>query len=145
MAKPGRDPREKFSNFEFAAGINKIEDLHPGMKLSGIVTNVTAFGAFVDIGVHQDGLVHVSQMSDRFIKAPHEILKVHQKVTVTVLDVDVARCRISLSMKAYGKDKSKDESHKIEKRSGIKIKKVKQENRKKGPFNNPFAKLKENK
>ena len=100
LAKPGRDPRQKFEVFSFQAGVEKMEDLKPGMKLPGIVTNVTAFGAFVDIGVHQDGLVHVSQLSDRFIKEPAEIVKVAQKVTVTVTEVDLPRKRIALSMKA---------------------------------------------
>lgn len=100
LAKPGRDPRQKFEVFAFQAGVEKMEDLKPGMKLPGIVTNVTAFGAFVDIGVHQDGLVHVSQLSDRFIKDPAEIVKVSQKVTVTVTEVDLPRKRIALSMKA---------------------------------------------
>jgi uncharacterized protein len=100
LAKPGRDPREKFEEFAFADGIEKIEDLKPGMKLPGIVTNITAFGAFIDIGVHQDGLVHVSQMADRFVKNPADIVKVHQKVDVTVLEVDLTRSRISLSMKS---------------------------------------------
>jgi uncharacterized protein len=100
LAKPGRDPRRQFEIFAFQAGIEKIEDLKPGMKLPGIVTNVTAFGAFVDIGVHQDGLVHVSQLCDRFIKDPAEVVKVQQKVTVTVTDVDLPRKRIALSMKA---------------------------------------------
>ncbi|MCU0599717.1 MAG: RNA-binding transcriptional accessory protein [Desulfobacterales bacterium] len=100
LAKPGRDPREKFEEFSFAEGVSKIEDLQPGMKLPGIVTNITAFGAFVDIGVHQDGLVHVSQMADRFVKNPADVVKVQQKVAVTVLEVDLARRRISLSMKS---------------------------------------------
>ena len=100
LAKPGRDPREKFEEFSFADGIEKLEDLRPGMKLPGIVTNITAFGAFVDMGVHQDGLVHISQMSDRFVKNPAEVVKVQQKVSVTVLDIDLARNRISLSMKS---------------------------------------------
>jgi uncharacterized protein len=100
LAKPGRDPREKFEEFSFADGIEKIDDLRQGMKLPGIVTNITAFGAFVDIGVHQDGLVHISQMSDRFVKNPTEVVKVQQKVSVTVLDVDLARNRISFSMKS---------------------------------------------
>ncbi len=100
LAKPGRDPRQKFEVFSFQTGIEKMEDLKPGMKLPGIVTNVTAFGAFVDIGVHQDGLVHVSQLSDRFIKDPAEVVKVSQKVTVTVTEVDLPRKRIALSMKA---------------------------------------------
>jgi uncharacterized protein len=99
LAKPGRDPREQFEVVKFADGVEKIEDVKPGMKLSGIVTNVTAFGAFVDIGVHQDGLVHVSQLADRFVKNPSDVVKVQQKVNVTVLDVDLARKRISLSMR----------------------------------------------
>jgi uncharacterized protein len=99
LAKPGRDPRQQFEAVTFAEGIEKIEDVKPGMKLPGIITNVTAFGAFVDIGVHQDGLVHVSQLADRFVKNPSDVVKVQQKVTVTVLEVDLARKRISLSMR----------------------------------------------
>jgi uncharacterized protein len=99
LAKPGRDPREKFEEFAFADGVEKIEDLNPGMIIPGIVTNITAFGAFVDVGVHQDGLVHISQMADRFVKNPADIVKVQQKVKVTVLEVDIDRKRISLSMK----------------------------------------------
>src|SRR5262249_4376509 len=100
LAKPGRDPRTKFEAFSFQEGVEKMEDLKPGMKLPGIVTNVTAFGAFVDIGVHQDGLVHVSQLADRFVKNAAEVVKVHQKVMVTVTEVDLPRKRIALSMKA---------------------------------------------
>ncbi|MCC6144975.1 MAG: RNA-binding transcriptional accessory protein [Candidatus Hydrogenedentes bacterium] len=100
LAKPGRDPREQFEAFSFAEGVNEMSDLQPGMKLPGIVTNVTAFGAFVDIGVHQDGLVHISQLADRFIKEPGEVVKVHQKVMVTVVSVDAPRKRIALSMRA---------------------------------------------
>ena len=99
LAKPGRDPRQKFEVFRFAEGVSKIEDLKPGMKLPGIVTNVAAFGAFVDVGVHQDGLVHVSQMADTFVKNPADVVKVQQHVTVTVLSVDLERKRIALSMK----------------------------------------------
>ena len=99
LAKPGRDPREQFETFRFAEGVEKIEDVKPGMKLPGMVTNITAFGVFVDIGVHQDGLVHISQVSNRFVKDAAEVVKVHQKVMVTVLDVDLERKRISLSMK----------------------------------------------
>ena len=99
LAKPGRDPREQFEAFSFADGVNAIEDLKKGMKLAGIVTNVTNFGAFVDIGVHQDGLVHTSQMANRYVANPNEIVKVSQVVQVTVVDVDVARKRISLTMK----------------------------------------------
>jgi uncharacterized protein len=99
LAKPGRDPRKQFEVFSFAEGVSKIEDLQVGMKLPGIVTNVTRFGAFVDIGVHQDGLVHISNMSNKFVKNPADIVKVHQKVTVSVLDIDLTKKRISLSMK----------------------------------------------
>jgi len=91
--------REKFEEFAFADGVEKIEDLKTGMKIPGIVTNITAFGAFVDVGVHQDGLVHISQMADRFVKNPADIVKVQQKVKVTVLEVDIERKRISLSMR----------------------------------------------
>jgi uncharacterized protein len=100
LAKPGRDPREQFEAFSFTEGVNAIGDLKIGMELPGIVTNITNFGAFVDIGVHQDGLVHLSQITNRFIKDPNEVLKVHQKVKVTVTDVDINRKRIALSMKA---------------------------------------------
>ena len=99
-AKPGRDPRKAFEAFSFAEGVSKPEDLTDGMKLPGIVTNVTAFGAFVDVGVHQDGLVHVSQLADHFVKDPAEVVKVGQKVQVTVTEVDLQRKRISLSMKS---------------------------------------------
>ncbi|MBI3868999.1 MAG: RNA-binding transcriptional accessory protein [Verrucomicrobia bacterium] len=100
LAKPGRDPRQKFELFSFQEGVEKMEHLKPGMQLPGVVTNVTAFGAFVDIGVHQDGLVHVSQLADRFIKDPAEVVKVNQKVRVTVTEVDIPRKRIALSMRA---------------------------------------------
>jgi protein Tex len=100
LGKPGRDPRASFEVFQFAEGISTIADVRPGMTLPGIVTNVTAFGAFVDIGVHQDGLVHISQLADRFVKDPKEVVNVHQQVRVMVLDVDVARKRIALSMRS---------------------------------------------
>ena len=99
LANPGRDPRKEFQAFSFDDTIHEIKDLVPGMKVPGIVTNVTAFGAFVDIGVHQDGLVHISQMADRFVKDPNEIVTVRQTIIVTVLEVDMKRKRISLSMK----------------------------------------------
>jgi uncharacterized protein len=109
LAKPGRDPREKFETFSFAEGVGKIEDVKPGMQLPGIVTNVTAFGAFIDIGVHQDGLAHISQLSDKYIKDPNEAVKVHQKVTATVLEVDIPRKRISLSLKKNPQQQGKKE------------------------------------
>ena len=99
LAKPGRDPRPPFQVFRFKEGIATLDDLSPGMTLPGVVTNITAFGAFVDIGVHHDGLVHISELSDRFIKDPHEVVKVHQQVTVKVLEVDARRQRIALSMR----------------------------------------------
>jgi uncharacterized protein len=111
LAKPGRDPRSRFEPFKFAEGVTKIEDLSPGMKLPGIATNITAFGVFVDIGVHQDGLVHISELADRFVKDPADVVKVHQHVTVTVMSVDVARKRIALSMK-QGKQQEKPAENK---------------------------------
>jgi len=108
LAKPGRDPREQFEAFSFTEGVNVIGDLKVGMKLPGIVTNITNFGAFVDIGVHQDGLVHLSQIANRFIKDANEVLKVHQQVEVTVTEVDADRKRISLSMKTDEPAKSGD-------------------------------------
>ncbi|WP_304236179.1 Tex family protein [Jiulongibacter sediminis] len=98
LSKPGRDPREELEAFEFG-NVHKIEDLHQGMVLPGIVTNITAFGCFVDIGVHQDGLVHISHLANRFVKDPNEVVKVHQKVKVKVMEVDAGRKRIGLSMK----------------------------------------------
>ena len=99
LKKPGRDPRKTFEVFEFDKNIRTINDLRQGMQLVGIVTNITAFGCFVDIGVHQDGLVHISQMSNSYITDPNQVVKLNQKVKVTVTDVDIARKRISLSMK----------------------------------------------
>ncbi len=99
LAKPGRDPRAKFEVFEFAKGVSEVSHLQPGMKLPGIVTNVTDFGAFVDIGVHQDGLVHISQLSDTFVKNPGDVVKVQDKVMATVMEVDQDRKRIALSLK----------------------------------------------
>jgi uncharacterized protein len=136
LAKPGRDPRASFEIFEFAEGIEKMADLSPGMKLPGIVTNVTAFGAFVDIGVHQDGLVHISELADRFVKDPAEVVKVQQKVRVTVLAVDEARRRISLSMKSVPGERAKGEPGPRPKRLS-----PRRENRRPEPFNNPFGKL----
>jgi len=100
LAKPGRDPREQFEAFSFADGIEKVADLREGMQLPGIVTNVTNFGAFIDIGVHQDGLAHISQLADRFVRDPNEVVKVGQRVSARVLTIDLERQRISLSLKA---------------------------------------------
>ena len=99
LAKPGRDPRKEIEMFEFDQSVNSIEDLRPGMKLPGIVTNITAFGAFVDVGVHQDGLVHISQMADKYISNPSEVVSLNQKVMVTILEVDMVRKRIQMSLK----------------------------------------------
>jgi len=137
LAKPGRDPRETFEPFSFAPGIEKPEDLKPGMKLPGIVTNVTAFGAFVDVGVHRDGLVHVSELADKFVSDPRQVVKVHQRVTVTVLDVDMERKRIALSMKSSSVPKQelpgRDQPPPVNPRS-----QKKSLPGKKGAFNNPF-------
>jgi len=139
LAKPGRDPREKFEEFSFADGIEKIENLRPQMKLPGIVTNVTAFGAFVDIGIHQDGLVHISQMSDRFVKDPSHIVKVHQKVSVTVIDVDLARNRISLSMKSSAGHSDPDVKTSGVKKNLHRGPKPKKKKNPKPSFNSPMA------
>jgi len=100
LAKPGRDPRSSIKVFEFSSDVHSIEDLRPGMELPGIVTNITNFGAFVDVGVKQDGLVHISQMADRYISNPADVVKLHQHVQVRVLEVDIPRKRIQLSMKS---------------------------------------------
>ena len=139
LARPGRDPRQEFEHFAFAGDLEKISDLKNGMTLPGIVTNVTAFGAFVDIGVHQDGLVHISELSDKFVKNPADVVKVQQKVTVSVLSVDLERNRISLSMKKTpGKSRrkvtSRSKSKQPKSRSGYMKKKH-------SHFNNPFADL----
>jgi uncharacterized protein len=139
LAKPGRDPRKTFESFSFAPGIEKLADLEAGMKLAGIVTNVTAFGAFVDIGIHRDGLVHVSELSDKFVRDPRQVVKVHQKVSVTVLGVDLERGRVSLSMKSSPVlETSKPgngapPSERVRHDKGPRAEK-------KGTFNNPFEK-----
>ncbi|MCH5302433.1 MAG: helix-hairpin-helix domain-containing protein, partial [Prevotella sp.] len=99
LEKPGRDPRQQIENFEFAKGIETVDDLQEGMELPGIVTNITNFGAFVDIGVHQDGLVHISQLADRYVKDPNQVVRLHQHVRVRVIEIDRRRNRISLSMR----------------------------------------------
>ena len=106
LEKPGRDPRPEFKTATFKEGVEKITDLKPGMQLEGVVTNVAAFGAFVDIGVHQDGLVHVSELADRFVKDPHEVVKAGDVVKVRVKEVDVARKRIALTMRSGAIDRS---------------------------------------
>ena len=128
LAKPGRDPRKQWEAFQFAEGVEKLEDLEKGMRLPGIVTNITAFGVFVDVGVHQDGLVHISQLADRFVKDPNHVVKMHEHVWVTVLDVDKERKRISLSMKENAKTASSPDKKRSRKSEKV-------------PFNNPFAKI----
>ncbi|HEX6930313.1 MAG TPA: S1 RNA-binding domain-containing protein, partial [Gammaproteobacteria bacterium] len=100
LEKPGRDPRPEFRTAEFREGVETLSDLAPGMRLQGVVTNVANFGAFVDIGVHQDGLVHISELADRFVKDPHEVARTGDVVSVRVLDVDVKRKRVALSMRS---------------------------------------------
>ena len=136
LAKPGRDPRKEFEGFAFADGVETMEDLRPGMRLPGVITNVTAFGAFVDIGVHQDGLVHISQMADHFVKDPHQEVRVQQKVTVTVLEIDLERKRISLSLRGESTPKDKGTKGKASRKS--KDGKA-QRKRKKVALNNPFV------
>jgi uncharacterized protein len=125
----------------FTSGVEKMSDLRIGMKLPGIVTNVTAFGAFVDVGVHQDGLVHVSELSDRFVKNPQDVVKVNQKVQVTVLLVDLDRKRISLSMKSVSEPASSPRLPLSVTRDKTRLKKGVQmpAREKPAPFNNPFA------
>lgn len=117
LAKPGRDPREQFEAFSFTDGVNSISDLKVGMKLPGIVTNITNFGAFVDIGVHQDGLVHLSQLANHYVSDPHEVVKVQQKVLVTVIEVDERRNRIALSMKTEEKSAPRKRSERREEKA----------------------------
>ena len=139
LSKPGRDPRDPFEAFAFADGIEEIKHLREGMQLPGIVTNVTRFGAFVDIGVHQDGLVHISQLADRFVKDPAHVVKVNQKVTVTVLEVDLDRKRIALSMKQKrAQNGAKPKRKPTPKKPIPQGTPAKKANR---PFNNPFADL----
>ena len=143
LAKPGRDPRENFKLFNYREGVETMDDLAEGMRLPGVITNVTAFGAFVDVGVHQDGLVHISELSDKFVKNPADVVKVHQKVQVTVIGIDRDRKRIGLSMKrgpeeihaekSQGKPASKPKRKPVKAKSGGKHEKK--------PFNNPFADL----
>jgi uncharacterized protein len=142
LAKPGRDPRQSLESVEFESGVDSMEDLEQGMNLPGVVTNVTAFGAFVDIGVHQDGLVHISELADRFVKKPSDVVKVNQKVRVTVLDVDIQRSRISLSMKSEPGEKVKPKARKPKtqkKPQNPRRPEKKPQRSEKKPFHNPFA------
>lgn len=124
LEKPGRDPRPQFKTAKFAENVHTLADLTPGMELEGTVTNVAAFGAFVDIGVHQDGLVHVSELADRFVKDPREVVKVGDIVKVRVLDVDAARKRISLSMKTKSGDRKTMVNHGVRTAGGQRPKKA---------------------
>ena len=140
LDKPGRDPREEFEPPKFRDDVNSLEDLQEGMRLEGVVTNVTAFGAFVDVGVHQDGLVHVSQLADRFVKDPKDVVKVGDKLAVRVLDIDLARRRISLSARKEGggkrrSDKSRGETDGSNRRE--------RSSDGEGYRNNPFAALRD--
>ncbi|MEQ1484336.1 Tex family protein [Methyloglobulus sp.] len=138
LEKPGRDPRPEFKSVEFKSGVEKITDLEPGMRLNGVVTNVANFGAFVDIGVHQDGLVHISHLSDTFIKDPRDAVKTGDFVNVRVLEIDVARQRISLSMKS---DISPDElKSKPEQKVQNAVHKPKQQVQPQSSMANAFAK-----
>ncbi len=139
LAKPGRDPRREFEAFSFAKDVTEIKDLTPGMRLPGVVTNVTAFGAFVDLGVHQDGLVHISELSDRFVENPFSVVKVSQKVEVTVLAVDLDRKRISLSMRSGGARGERPPKQGQGKGPVPKKNKAPAPQTKNTPFNNPFA------
>jgi len=120
LAKPGRDPRKRFEPFGFAEGVHEITDLKPGMELPGVVTNVTNFGAFVDVGVHQDGLVHVSQLADHYVQKPSDVVRVHQKVKVTVLEVDLERKRIALSMRRAPKEDTRSQKDETPRRPAAK-------------------------
>ena len=140
LEKPGRDPRSPIEEFRFAEGISSMEDLKPGMKLPGIITNITNFGAFVDVGVKQDGMVHISHLANRYISDPNEAVKLGQKVMATVLEVDVARKRISLSLKDG--ESGRREVRKTESRSGNKN--ISKSSASLNPFQAKLAELKKN-
>jgi uncharacterized protein len=137
LAKPGRDPRQAFEAIEFAESVHELSDLKPGMKLPGIVTNVTAFGAFVDIGVHQDGLVHISELSDSFVKDPADYVTVQQKVKVRVIAVDLERKRISLSMKTQSDASAAAPQRQKRPRKNLEAQGKRKKTRN-AAFNNPF-------
>ncbi len=144
LAKPGRDPRQSFEAFSFAEGVHTLEDLQVGMRLPGVVTNVTNFGAFVDVGVHNDGLVHISQLADHFVRDPRQEVKVQQTVQVTVIGLDLARGRVSLSMKSdpfadlAGQPRSEGEKRPPRRDKGLKGPKAPKPEPPK-PFNNAFS------
>ena len=138
LEKPGRDPRPEFRTAEFREDVNEMKDLREGMRLQGVVTNVANFGAFVDIGVHQDGLVHISQIADRFVKDPHNEVKTGDVVTVRVLDVDIRRKRIALTMRSEDTDEAKEDA-KASKGNRDKPSAKSREPRQPDVANNPFA------
>ncbi|MGZ3846404.1 MAG: Tex family protein [Flavisolibacter sp.] len=140
LEKPGRDPRAQIEEFQFDSTIKSIEDVKPGMTVPGIVTNITNFGAFVDIGVKQDGLVHVSQLANKFVSDPNEVVKLNQKVTVTVTEVDVTRKRIALTMKIEGGQKSEPRSQKSE--TGAPKKLINKKTEPLNPFQSKLMELK---
>ncbi|MDR2142027.1 MAG: RNA-binding transcriptional accessory protein [Deltaproteobacteria bacterium] len=137
LEKPGRDPRRVFRPFSFAQGLEKLEDLTPGLKIPGKITNITAFGAFVDVGVHQDGLIHLSEMADHYVRTPTDVVRLGQEVLVTILGVDVSRRRLSLSLKTEPKTRNAPSKEVKSLPPGSP-----QKPRPQGPFNNPFAALK---
>ncbi len=144
LEKPGRDVRSEFVPFAFTEGVDKMEDLSPGMKLPGIVTNVTAFGAFVDVGVHQDGLVHISEMADGYVRDPSAVLKVQDRVMVTVLEIDLARGRLALSLKSKPGQSERRAAPSEDRPKGgpARGRNARPQKAESSPFNNPFAALK---
>jgi uncharacterized protein len=151
LAKPGRDPRATFEAPKFRDDVRTLNDLTPGMELQGVVTNVTAFGAFVDVGVHQDGLVHISRLADRFVKDPNSVVKVGDRLDVWVLEVDLERKRISLTARkgdaaaSNGGNRATDARSEPSERRAEKAAPPRQEPPKAPPSaftNNPFARLK---
>ena len=141
LEKPGRDPRPAFKTASFKEGVEKISDLKEGMILEGTVTNVTNFGAFVDIGVHQDGLVHISALANRFVKDPHEVVKAGDIVKVKVMEVDAARKRIALTMRLEDKleEKATDPRNNKSTRNKNKPRRTSQKSQNTAPTNNAFA------
>jgi len=143
LEKPGRDPRPEFKTAQFAEGVEEVKDLQPGMVLEGVVTNVTNFGAFVDVGVHQDGLVHISALSDKFVKDPHQVVKAGDLVKVKVMQVDIKRKRIGLTMR-LGDDHRDQVSEKPRDRNQPRSKPQHKKNQQapQGAMADAFAKLK---
>jgi len=144
LEKPGRDPRPEFKTAQFAEGVEEVKDLQPGMVLEGVVTNVTNFGAFVDVGVHQDGLVHISALSDKFVKDPHQVVKAGDLVKVKVMQVDIKRGRIGLSMRLGDdhREQAPKASRERDRTCSRPLQKKSQQSAPKGAMANAFAKLK---